>query len=236
MKNEPYISLEQLTKSYYEGNLQRAVLRELNLEMNKGEMVVLLGRSGSGKSTLLNVISGIDKPDSGKVLIDGTNLISMNEKQRTLFRRNNIGFVFQSFNLISTLTVHENVLLPMKLKGHSDQEASGKASRFLEEVGLGDRGDSYPDRLSGGERQRVAIARALANEPLLILADEPTGNLDYKTGQHILNMLDNLVRKNNRTMIIATHDRDICQIADRVFNLQDGVLKEVESNAETIRE
>lgn len=232
MNNEPYISLGRLTKSYQEGSVTRAVLRDLSLDMDEGEMIVLLGRSGSGKSTLLNLISGIDKPDTGKVLIGGTNLVSLNEKQRTLFRRNNIGFVFQSFNLISTLTVHENVLLPLKLKNNADREAFRKATRFLEEVGLGDRGDSYPDRLSGGERQRVAIARALANEPLLILADEPTGNLDYKTGQLILKMLHTLVRKNNRTIIIATHDRDICQIADRVFNLQDGVLNEVKNHAE----
>lgn len=232
MKAVVQVQLQQLTKTYHEGGNQRSVLKQLDLDMKKGEMIVLLGRSGSGKSTLLNLVSGIDKPDSGQVIIGGMNLTAMDEKNRTLFRRKHIGFVFQSFNLISTLTAHENVLLPLKLNNNSDQKAPEKASRFLEEVGLGDRRDSYPDRLSGGEQQRVAIARALANEPMLILADEPTGNLDYKTGQHILNMLNDLVRKNNRTIIIATHDREICKIADRIFVLQDGKLHEVRNSEE----
>lgn len=231
MKTIAHIQLHQLTKTYTEGENKRAVLQGLDLSLEEGEMIILLGRSGSGKSTLLNIMSGIDKPDSGQVIIGGTNLTMMGERDRTLFRRKHIGFVFQSFNLISTLTALENVLLPLKLNNIPDQKASEKARRFLEEVGLGDRGGSYPDRLSGGEQQRVAIARALANEPMLILADEPTGNLDYKTGQHILNMLNNLVRKENRTIIIATHDREICKIADRIFMLQGGKLKEVENSA-----
>src|SRR5680860_521567 len=232
MNTEAHIQLKQLTKTYHEGEKQRSVLKELNLSMKEGEMLVLLGRSGSGKSTLLNLVCGIDKPDSGQVIIGGTNLTTLNEKNRTLFRRNNIGFVFQSFNLVSTLTVHENVLLPLRLKDNSDQKAPDIAQRFLDEVGLGDRSESYPDRLSGGEQQRVAIARALANEPMLILADEPTGNLDYKTGQHILNILNELVRKTNRTIIIATHDREICKIADRIYLLQGGILQEVKDRAE----
>lgn len=234
MPNKAHIHLHNLTKSYKEGEKIRSVLDELNFSVEEGEMIVLLGRSGSGKSTLLNLISGIDKPGSGEVVIGGTNLAELNEKNRTLFRRNNIGFVFQSFNLISTLTALENVLLPLKLKGSSDAESQEKATRFLAEVGLGDRGDSYPDRLSGGEQQRVAIARALAHEPMLILADEPTGNLDYETGQQILDILNNLVRKNGRTMIIATHDRDICKIADRVVELRGGKLSPVENTQEAV--
>ena len=236
MNTEAHIRLKKLTKYYSEGDKTRSVLDELNLSVEEGEMLVLLGRSGSGKSTLLNLVSGIDKPNSGEVIIGETDLTTMDEKNRTLFRRKNIGFVFQSFNLISTLTALENVLLPLKLKGDGDKHTLSKAQQFLEEVGLGDRGDSYPDRLSGGEQQRVAIARALANEPMLILADEPTGNLDYKTGKNILEILNDLVRDNGRTMIIATHDRDICKIADRVLELQGGKLQEVENKAEVLYE
>lgn len=231
MKDKEYIRLNKLTKSYQEGDKTRAVLDDLELSITEGELVVLLGRSGSGKSTLLNLVSGIDKPDSGAVIIGGTNLAELNEKERTLFRRKNIGFVFQSFNLIPTLTAYENVLLPLKLKGVTDGEILSKADQFLEDVGLEDRADSYPDRLSGGEQQRVAIARALAHEPMLILADEPTGNLDYETGKQILDILENLVRKNGRTIILATHDRDICKIADRVLEIRGGKLTEVEDSA-----
>jgi putative ABC transport system ATP-binding protein len=235
MSNEAHIQLNKLTKSYQEGDKTRAVLDEMNLSVKEGELIVLLGRSGSGKSTLLNLVSGIDKPDSGEVVIGGTDLAKLNEKDRTLFRRKNIGFVFQSFNLITTLTAHENVILPLKLKGVSDDETLSKAQQFLDEVGLGDRGNSYPDRLSGGEQQRVAIARALAHEPMLILADEPTGNLDYETGKTILDILNNLVRKNGRTIILATHDRDICNIADRVLEIRGGKLREVSITEEAIQ-
>lgn len=231
MAQDGHIQLKNLSKSYQEGDKSRSVLDELDLSIEEGEMIVLLGRSGSGKSTLLNLVSGIDKPDFGEVNIGGADLSDMNEKDRTLFRRKHIGFVFQSFNLIPTLTALENVLLPLKLKGKSDEDITDKAQQYLDQVELGDRGDSYPDRLSGGEQQRVAIARALAHEPMLILADEPTGNLDYETGRTILDMLNNLVRKNGRTMIIATHDRDICQIADRVVELKGGQLHKVEDSA-----
>ncbi|MEX0994366.1 MAG: ATP-binding cassette domain-containing protein, partial [Balneolaceae bacterium] len=220
----PYIQLHKLTKSYSEGDKIRSVLDELDLSVQEGEMIVLLGRSGSGKSTLLNLVSGIDKPDSGRVIIGGSDVSSMSEKDRTLFRRQNIGFVFQAYNLIPTLTALENVLLPLKLKGSTEKEANGVAQQFLNEVGLGNRGDSYPDRLSGGEQQRVAIARALAHEPMLALADEPTGNLDYETGLTVLDILNKLVRKNGRTVILATHDHDICRIADRVLELKNGKL------------
>ena len=220
------VELKNLNKSYDEGSKQRRVLRDLALEVSEGQMLVLLGRSGSGKSTLLNLLSGIDRPDSGEVLIDGTDISALSEKERTLFRRNQIGFVFQSFNLISTLTAFENVMLPLRLKGAVDSTSEGLAMHFLSEVGLEDRKNSYPDRLSGGEQQRVAIARALAHEPSFILADEPTGNLDYKTGASILSLLADLVLKNGRTMIIATHDREMGQIANRVLELREGQLHE----------
>lgn len=224
MSNKPIIQLKQLSKSYQEGNKRRLVLNELELSVAEGQMYVLLGRSGSGKSTMLNLLSGIDQPDTGQVIIDGTDISKMNEKDRTKYRRDNIGFVFQSFNLISTLTVFENVVLPLSLKGDNPAESKQKAQFFLDQVGLGDRAGSYPDRLSGGEQQRVAIARALAHEPKFILADEPTGNLDYKTGSLVLNMLSDLVRENSRTMIIATHDREMAQIADQVLELREGSL------------
>lgn len=224
MSNKPIIQLKQLTKSYQEGSKRRLVLNELDLSVAEGQMYVLLGRSGSGKSTMLNLLSGIDQPDRGQVIIDGTDISKMNEKDRTKYRRNNIGFIFQSFNLISTLTASENVVLPLSLKGDDPAESEQKAQFFLDQVGLGERGGSYPDRLSGGEQQRVAIARALAHEPKFILADEPTGNLDYKTGSMVLKMLSDLVRENGRTMIIATHDREMGQIADQVLELREGSL------------
>ena len=224
MSSKPIIQLKRLSKSYQEGNKRRLVLNELDLSVAEGQMYVLLGRSGSGKSTMLNLLSGIDQPDTGQVIIAGTDISKMNEKDRTKYRRDNIGFVFQSFNLISTLTAFENVVLPLSLKGDDPAESEQKAQFFLDQVDLGDRGGSYPDRLSGGEQQRVAIARALAHEPKFILADEPTGNLDYKTGSIVLKMLGDLVRENGRTMIIATHDREIGQIADQVLELREGSL------------
>lgn len=227
MEKESFIQLNKLNKSYIEGANTRIVLDDLDLNISEGEMIVLLGRSGSGKSTILNLISGIDLPDSGVISIGNTNLPELNEKERTLFRRNNIGFIFQSFNLISTLTALENVELPLKLKASDNGDITAFAQKFLDEVGLGDRGDSYPDRLSGGEQQRVAIARALAHEPMLILADEPTGNLDYETGETILNILNELVRRNGRTILLATHDRDICSIADRVLELKSGKIHDI---------
>ena len=224
MSSKPIIQLKRLSKSYQEGNKKRLVLNELDLSVAEGQMYVLLGRSGSGKSTMLNLLSGIDQPDTGQVIIAGTDISNMNEKDRTKYRRDNIGFVFQSFNLISTLTAFENVVLPLSLKGDDPAESEQKAQFFLDQVDLGDRGGSYPDRLSGGEQQRVAIARALAHEPKFILADEPTGNLDYKTGSMVLKMLGDLVRENGRTMIIATHDREMGQIADQVLELREGSL------------
>ena len=230
MSNKPIIQLKQLTKSYQEGSKRRLVLDQLDLSVAEGQMYVLLGRSGSGKSTMLNLLSGIDQPDTGQVIIAGTDISKMNEKDRTKYRRDNIGFVFQSFNLISTLTAFENVVLPLSLKGDDPAESEQKAQFFLDQVDLGDRGGSYPDRLSGGEQQRVAIARALAHEPKFILADEPTGNLDYKTGSMVLKMLGDLVRENGRTMIIATHDREMGQIADQVLELREGSLHTINTS------
>ncbi len=224
----PLLQLTDVTKTYREGDAERAVLRDLSLALARGTTAVLMGRSGAGKSTLLNLISGIDLPTSGQISIDGTELTELSETDRTLFRRQHIGFVFQSFNLISTLTVAENVLLPLELAGATSDDASRRAEEILGRVGLADRTDSFPDRLSGGEQQRVAVARALAHDPLFVLADEPTGNLDYATGQQVLALLNELVSETGTTLLIATHDREALDRADRVLHLRGGVLHEGE--------
>jgi putative ABC transport system ATP-binding protein len=222
----PLVELRNLTKAYEEGNRRRTVLREADVAIARGEMAVLVGRSGSGKSTVLNLMSGIDLPDSGEVVIDGVSLSTLPERERTLFRRDRIGFVFQFFNLIPTLTVEENLLLPLELKGRVRPEQRRAALGLLEEVGLADRAGSFPDRLSGGEQQRVAVARALAHDPLLVLADEPTGNLDLETGLQVLEILDRLTRRAGKTMVMVTHGREVIGLADRVFRMEDCRLVE----------
>ena len=222
----PLVEIRGLTKTYEEGGRQRTVLCEASAEIRRGELAVLLGRSGSGKSTLLNLLSGIDLPSSGEVVIEGVSLSRLSERERTLFRRDRIGFVFQFFNLIPTLTVEENLLLPLELKGKVHPEERRAALALLDEVGLSDRASSYPDRLSGGEQQRVAVARALAHDPLLVLADEPTGNLDLDTGLQVLEILDRLTRQAGRTMVMVTHSPEVVGLADRVFRVEDCRLVE----------
>jgi putative ABC transport system ATP-binding protein len=198
------------------------------LEVGRGEFIVLLGRSGSGKSTLLNLISGIDPPDSGSVVINGTDITALSEHGRTLFRRHHVGFIFQSYNLIPTLTVAENLLLPLELIKPLAQTDRDKVEALLNKLGLADRSDTYPDRLSGGEQQRVAIARALIHDPDLILADEPTGNLDLETGRQVLALLDTLVKKAGKTLIMATHSREVIGQADRIVSIRDKSLVSVD--------
>lgn len=218
------IQIENLSKVFQEGDVQRAVLNNVSLTFEPGEFVVLLGHSGSGKSTLLNLISGIDQPSSGRVRINQVAITELDERSRTLLRRDQIGFVFQFFNLIPTLTVLENVTLPQELAGYSSQVAQQTALKLLEQVELADRRDTFPDKLSGGQQQRVAIARALAHNPLLVLADEPTGNLDEETGQRVLEILLALTRETNKTMVMATHNPEIARRADRVLRVQEGQL------------
>jgi len=220
------VELRDLTKSYPEGATERVVFRNLRAGIRRGESVALLGRSGSGKSTLLNLIAGIDLPTAGDVLLDGIRVGRMSENERTAFRRRHIGFVFQSFNLIPTLTVAENVLLPMELNGRTGPPARAAARDMLAKVGLADRGGSYPDRLSGGEQQRVAVARALVHDPLLLLADEPTGSLDADTGRQVLELLAGMVREGRRTMVIVTHSAAVARTADRTLAILDGRLVE----------
>jgi putative ABC transport system ATP-binding protein len=221
-----YIRLENLSKSFQEGRANRDVLNEASATVGKGEFIAILGRSGSGKSTLLNLISGIDQADHGSVYLDGQDLTALNDHERTIFRRHHIGFIFQFFNLIPTLTVLENVMLPLELNGTPPAEAEGKAKACISEVGLQGREAAFPDRLSGGEQQRVAIARALVHEPALILADEPTGNLDEKTGRQVMQLLDRLTRQTGKNLILVTHSAEAASFADRILFLRDGKLVE----------
>jgi putative ABC transport system ATP-binding protein len=218
------VELRGLTKSFPEGDTERVVFRNLCAGIGRGESVALLGRSGTGKSTLLNLIGGIDLPTAGDVLVDGTILNGLSEQKRTVFRRRHIGFVFQAFNLIPTLTVMENVLLPLELNGRTGWAARGAAEDILRKVGLADRATAYPDRLSGGEQQRIAVARALVHDPVLILADEPTGSLDAETGRRILELLAGMARDGGRSMIIVTHSDAVARTADRTLAIREGRL------------
>jgi putative ABC transport system ATP-binding protein len=218
------IELRSVSKSYREGENTHAVLREADAVVGEGEIAVLLGRSGSGKSTLLNLVGGIDLPEAGEVRVAGRPVNGLSEHERTLFRRRSIGFVFQFFNLVPTLTVLENLLLPLELNGGLTPAGRDRARGLLDEVGLGDRGTSFPDRLSGGEQQRVAVARALVHDPLVVLADEPTGNLDLESGRRVLDLLDRLTRAAGKTMLMVTHSAEVVGLADRVFTLANGKL------------
>ena len=223
-----YLELQNLYKSYFDGSGDHHILKGADLLIKKGETVAILGSSGSGKSTLLNLIAGIDLPDQGEVRIDGKNLGQMSEKNRTLLRRRTMGFVFQSFNLIPTLNVYENLMLPLELNQISKN--SGIVSQMLEALGLKGREESHPDRLSGGEQQRVAIARALMHQPSLLLADEPTGNLDAETSQETLKLINHLVHRSRTTMIMATHSQEVIEWVDRVLGIEDGKLIELKTS------
>jgi len=228
---QPVVEILDVSKSYAEGDAVREVLSNVRLTLHAGEFVVLLGRSGSGKSTLLNLISGIDLPSRGTVRVDGRELVTLSEHERTLLRRERIGFIFQSFNLLPTLTVEENILLPLELTGREGPESRNRVRELLDTVGLGNRAASFPDRLSGGEQQRVAVARALAHTPLLLLADEPTGNLDEQTGRKVLDLLVGLTRREKACALIVTHDPGLVSRADRVLSLETGRLVEREARA-----
>lgn len=223
---EGFIELRHLSKGFTEGVAQRQVLNDLSIAFEAGQFIVLLGQSGSGKSTLLNLISGIERPSTGTVLIDGVPITELSERACTLFRRDQIGIIFQFFNLIPTLTVLENVTLPQELAGSAPADVEAQARALLEKVGLGDRAEAYPDKLSGGQQQRVAIARALVHEPQLILADEPTGNLDEDTGKTVLELLLDLTRNAHKTLIMATHNPEIATYADRVLRVHEGHLED----------
>ena len=226
--NQKFLQIRNLSKGYREGEQFRQVLCECSLSIGKGEFVAVVGKSGTGKSTLLNLISGIDQVDGGEIFLDGQELTGLSEFRRTMFRRDNIGFIFQFFNLIPTLSVLENVTLPLELKGVPLIAARERARKLLADVDLGDRLDAYPDRLSGGEQQRVAIARALVHDPILVLADEPTGNLDEETGSAVLTLLDTLTRRANKNLIMVTHSSDNATSSDRMIELREGCFYEIE--------
>jgi len=229
--DQPLLRIEGLCKRYQEGGQVRHVLESTYLEVAKGEFIAILGESGSGKTTLLNLISAIDQVDCGEVYFEGLHLTCLNDTDRTLFRRSKIGFIFQFFNLIPTLTVWENVTLPLELLGLRGQEMDSRARQLLAEVDLTGREKTYPDRLSGGEQQRVAIARALVHNPALVLADEPTGNLDDETGLHILQLLYRLTRQEGKSLILVTHSPEAAAFADRVFRLREGRLVQMQKAA-----
>ncbi|MFP4494665.1 MAG: ABC transporter ATP-binding protein [Halochromatium sp.] len=220
----PILAVTNLGKSYAEGLQRRTVLADIDFTVDRGECIALIGQSGSGKSTLLNLLAGIDKPDTGDVEIMGRSIAAMGEPELTLLRRAHIGFIYQFFNLIPTLTLAENIGLPLELNGTPARERRERVGDWLARVGLDGREAAFPDELSGGEQQRVAIARALIHDPALVLADEPTGNLDARTGQVVLDLLAHLFRDEGRTLILVTHSRKVSAIADRILALDNGRL------------
>ena len=217
--NTTEIELEGLCRSFTEGERRHVVLDEVTAEFRRGETVAIRGRSGSGKSTLLNLIAGIDTPDAGSVTVSGVDVTGLSERDRTLFRRQRVGFIYQAFNLIPTLSVADNLRLVLELNRVATSESTSRIGSLLQAVGLEDRAKSYPDVLSGGEQQRVAIARALCHEPSVVLADEPTGNLDDDTAESVIALLDRLVRERGGTMLIATHSARIASFCDRQVEL-----------------
>ena len=216
------VQTQNLTKIYGSGSTAVTALDHVNIKIHDGEFVAIMGPSGCGKSTLLHLLGGLDTPSSGKVVIDGASLAEMRDDKLTELRRRRIGFIFQFFNLIPVLTASENAALPVTLDGLKPAEAAARAKEWLARFGLGERLSNRPDQLSGGEQQRVAIARALVAEPSLILADEPTGNLDTRSGDEIAGLLRNVSKQYNRTIIMVTHDPRIAAYSDRIIFLKDG--------------
>jgi putative ABC transport system ATP-binding protein len=218
------IELRDVSKTVTSGTQPLTILQPLTMTIPRGRFLAVVGASGSGKSTLLGLIAGLDAPSSGSVIIDGTDITRLGEDALAKLRGEKIGFVFQFFHLIPSLTAYENVLVPLEIAGAPD--AASRARRLLEEVGLTDRGHHYPSQLSGGEQQRVALARALANDPPILLADEPTGNLDTTNGRHILELLQGIHRARGTTLVLVTHDRELADLAEARIVLRDGAVVE----------
>lgn len=216
------LQTENLTKIYGDGENAVHALRGINLAVEKGEFTAIVGTSGSGKSTLLHMLGGLDRPTTGKVMVDGKDIFSLSEERLTIFRRRKIGFVFQSYNLVPVLNLYENIVLPLELDGKKiDREY---IDQIAETLGLKDRLEALPNQLSGDQQQRVAIARALAGTPSIILADEPTGNLDSKTSQDVLSLLKVTSEKFGQTIVMITHNEEIAQMADRIIHIEDGCI------------
>ena len=228
--SDALIKIRDLMKIYELGGEKIYALNNISLDINKGEIVCLLGTSGSGKSTLLNAIAGLEKPTSGSIEIGKIPIHKLTEDQVTTFRRQNIGFIFQSYNLIPTQTALENVTLGMTFKGIDKKVREEKGKEILRAVGLGKRLHHKPNELSGGQQQRVSIARAFVDNPKIIFADEPTGNLDTRTTREILELMTELIRENNQTMIIVSHDEEVTEYSDKTYHMQDGIIKEIREN------
>jgi len=219
-----FIQVQELYKSYYRDSLEIPVLRNINLEISRGEFIAFMGPSGSGKTTLLNLIAGLDMPTSGKIFIDGVDVAELNETELAVWRSRNVGFIFQFYNLIPVLTALENVELPLILTPLAKQERRAHAETALDVVGLGDRMHHYPRQLSGGQEQRVAIARAIATDPAILVADEPTGDLDKASAEEVLDLMDRLNRELNKTILMVTHDPRAAERARAQRHLEKGEL------------
>jgi putative ABC transport system ATP-binding protein len=228
MTTEDQLQLQNVTKTYQMGEVQVHALCGLDLAVQEGEFVVIVGPSGSGKTTTLNLIGGLDTPSSGELIVAGADIAGYDEKALTAYRRDQIGFIFQFFNLLPTLTASENVEFALELVEKNGRKVHQRALALLEKVGLAERADHFPSQLSGGEQQRVAIARALAKDPLILLADEPTGNLDFRMGQKVLRVMQDLNQQEGRTVVLVTHNTVIGQIGNRVVHLHDGQVARVE--------
>jgi len=224
MSNKVGVALRGVCKGYQEAGRLHQVLNNIDAGFKRGEFIVIQGRSGSGKSTLLNLLAGIDLPDDGDIHIHGQTINHLNEHERTMFRRHHIGFVFQSFNLIPTLSVAENLAFPLELNGITPEITGQRVAEHLRSFSLEDRMDSFPDQLSGGEQQRVAIARATVHTPDMVLADEPTGNLDLETEHQVLDLLKSLPHEHGVTVICATHSAEVALLADSIYQLEEGQL------------
>ncbi|MBS3102402.1 ABC transporter ATP-binding protein [Candidatus Woesearchaeota archaeon] len=227
---ETVIHLDNVWKTYKMGEFEVNALRGLNLEVKKGELLAIMGPSGSGKSTAVNMVGALDMPTRGKILLEGHDISKLSESDLAQIRGKKIGFIFQQFNLINTLTALENIALPMVFQNIVKEERLQRAKYLLEMVGLSDRMHHKPTELSGGQQQRVAIARALSNNPEVVLADEPTGNLDSKTGETVISFLQNLNRKEGKTIILVTHDANVAHHADRIEFLKDGAIVKSKKN------
>ena len=216
------LKTENLRKTYGTGEAKVEALRGVNLTVNKGEFLSIVGTSGSGKSTLLHMLGGLDRPTEGKVIIDGKDIFSLKDEELTIFRRRKIGFIFQAFNLLPVMSVYENIVLPIELDGEKPNQEL--INEIVNTLGLSEKLKAYPSQLSGGQQQRVAIARALASAPAIILADEPTGNLDSKTTQDVMGLLKVTSQKFSQTIVMITHNDEIAQLADRSIRIEDGMI------------
>jgi len=229
---ESVILCKNLRKTYTMGSESVEALRGIDLEIREGEFIALLGKSGSGKSTLLNMLAGLEKPTEGQVILKGNHLEKMNETRVTNIRKKHVGFIFQSYNLLGTHTAMENVSLPLVFNDMGKRKREAQAKDMLEAVGLGDRLHHRPNQMSGGQQQRVSIARAFVNKPQIIFADEPTGNLDTKTTNEVMDLVLKLIKTNNQTFIMVTHDQDTAEFADKVIHMKDGKIDYIVKNSE----